>query len=91
VKSTEDQWVERFSKGDIGTGSAVGVGGGVKNVRENGKAGLTGRFGIAMDAAMTATMTRRTRWCWRTDLAGFLGLTDGEKAGFLLVLEWFEN
>jgi site-specific recombinase XerD len=69
----------------------MGGGGGVKNVRANNIRGLTGRFGVAMDAAMTATMTRRTRWCWRTDLAGFLGLTDGEKAGFLLVLEWFEN
>lgn len=32
-----------------------------------------------------------TRWCWRKDLAGFRGLTDRERAGFLLVLEWFEN
>ena len=63
----------------------MGGGGGVKNVRENSKMGLTGRFGVAMDAAMTATMTRRTRWCWRTDLAGFLGLTDGEKAGFWIL------
>jgi hypothetical protein len=37
VKSTEDQWVERFSKGDIGSGSSMGGGGGVKNVRENSK------------------------------------------------------
>jgi integron integrase len=36
-------------------------------------------------------MTRKTRWCWRTDLAGFRGLTDRERAGFLVVLEWFEN
>jgi integrase len=40
---------------------------------------------------MNATMTRATRWCWRKDLAGFRGLTDRERAGFLLVLEWFEN
>jgi site-specific recombinase XerD len=33
----------------------------------------------------------KTRWCWRKDLAGFRGLTDLERAGFLLVLEWFEN
>jgi integron integrase len=33
----------------------------------------------------------KTRWCWRKDLAGFRGLTDRERAGFLLVLEWFEN
>ena len=33
----------------------------------------------------------KTRWCWRTDLAEFRGLTDRERAGFLLVLEWFEN
>ena len=37
---------------------------------------------------MTAT---RTRWCWRRDLSEFRGLTDGERSGFLLVLEWFEN
>ena len=33
----------------------------------------------------------KTRWCWRKDLAEFRGLTDTERAGFLLVLEWFEN
>ena len=37
---------------------------------------------------MTAT---KARWCWRTDLAEFRGLTDRERAGYLLVLEWFEN
>jgi len=36
-------------------------------------------------------MTSKTRWCWRKDLADFRGLTDRERAGFLLVLEWFEN
>ncbi|MCF7674775.1 MAG: integron integrase [Akkermansiaceae bacterium] len=40
---------------------------------------------------MNATTTRKTRWCWRKDLAGFRGLSDRERAGFLLVLEWFEN
>ena len=40
---------------------------------------------------MNATTTRKARWCWRKDLAGFRGLTDRERAGFLLVLEWFEN
>jgi integron integrase len=33
----------------------------------------------------------KMRWCWRTDLAEFRGLTDRERNGFLLVLEWFEN
>lgn len=33
----------------------------------------------------------KTRWCWRKDLAEFRGLTDRERAGFLLLLEWFEN
>ena len=33
----------------------------------------------------------KTRWCWRKDLAEFRGLTDAERAGFLLLLEWFEN
>lgn len=37
---------------------------------------------------MSAT---KTRWCWRSDLAAFRGLTEGERSGFLLVLEWFEN
>ena len=37
---------------------------------------------------MTAT---KMRWCWRSDLAEFRGLSDLERAGFLLVLEWFEN
>jgi len=35
--------------------------------------------------------TPTTRWCWRNDLAGFRGLTDQERSGFLLLLEWFEN
>lgn len=33
----------------------------------------------------------RARCCWREDLAEFRGLTDSERSGFLLVLEWFEN
>ena len=33
----------------------------------------------------------KARWCWRDDLAEFRGLTDRERTGFLLVLEWFEN
>jgi hypothetical protein len=40
---------------------------------------------------MNATTTGKARWCWRKDLAGFRGLSDRERAGFLLVLEWFEN
>lgn len=35
--------------------------------------------------------TRTIRWCWRKDLAEFRGLDERSKAGFLLVLEWFEN
>ena len=30
-------------------------------------------------------------WCWRKDLSEFRGLSDFDRAGFLLVLEWFEN
>jgi len=37
---------------------------------------------------MSAT---KCRWCWRKDLSEFRGLTDRERTGFLLVLEWFEN
>jgi len=33
----------------------------------------------------------KMRWCWRKDLSGFRGISDQERAGFLLVLEWFEN
>ena len=33
----------------------------------------------------------KMRWCWRKDLAEFRGLTDPERAGFLVLLEWFEN
>ena len=33
----------------------------------------------------------KSRWCWRKDLSEFRGLSDRERAGFLLVLEWFEN
>ena len=35
--------------------------------------------------------TKKLRMCWRKDLAGFRGLSDQDKTGFLLVLEWFEN
>lgn len=35
--------------------------------------------------------TAQSRWCWRKDLAEFRGLSDPERSGFLLVLEWFEN
>ncbi|MCB1206610.1 MAG: integron integrase [Verrucomicrobiae bacterium] len=33
----------------------------------------------------------KVHWCWRKDLMEFRGLTDRERTGFLLVLEWFEN
>ncbi|MEP2776434.1 MAG: integron integrase [Luteolibacter sp.] len=33
----------------------------------------------------------KRRCCWRRDLAEFRGLTERERTGFLLVLEWFEN
>jgi len=39
----------------------------------------------------TETLKKKARWCWRKDLAAFRGLTDRERTGFLLVLEWFEN
>jgi len=34
---------------------------------------------------------KKLRMCWRKDLAAFRGLSDRDRAGFLLVLEWFEN
>jgi hypothetical protein len=33
----------------------------------------------------------KIRCCWRKDLSEFRGLTERERSGFLLVLEWFEN
>jgi integron integrase len=45
-------------------------------------------FLLFYDAIMN---TRLKRWCWRKDLSEFRGLTDRERAGFLLLLEWFEN
>lgn len=33
----------------------------------------------------------KNRLCWRKDLADFRGLTERERSGFLLILEWFEN
>ncbi len=39
----------------------------------------------------TSETQKMSRWCWRKDLAAFRGLTDRERTGFLLVLEWFEN
>ena len=44
-----------------------------------------------MNAMSTTEILKTARWCWRKDLAGYRGLTDCEKTGFLLVLEWFEN
>lgn len=34
---------------------------------------------------------KHTRWCWRKDLSEFRGLSDRERSGFLLLLEWFES
>jgi len=34
---------------------------------------------------------KKQRMCWRNDLSAFRGLSDQERMGFLLVLEWFEN
>jgi hypothetical protein len=33
----------------------------------------------------------KKRLCWRKDLSEFRGLTERERAGYLLVLEWLEN
>ena len=33
----------------------------------------------------------KTRWCWRKDLSEFRGLSERQRTGFMLVLEWFEN
>ena len=46
---------------------------------------------LPVNGMTTAEATKQARWCWRKDLAEFRGLTDRERTGFLLVLEWFEN
>ncbi|MEM1444398.1 MAG: tyrosine-type recombinase/integrase, partial [Verrucomicrobiota bacterium] len=33
----------------------------------------------------------KNRWCWRKDLRVFRGLSDFDRNGFLMLLEWFEN
>lgn len=40
---------------------------------------------------MTSNPSPNLRWCWRNDLSAFRGLTDQERSGFLMLLEWFEN
>lgn len=35
--------------------------------------------------------TTQTHWCWRKDLNDFRGLSDSDRNGFLMLLEWFEN
>lgn len=62
-----------------------------KTVREN-TFSLTKCSEIVFLNTMSTTEThKKSRWCWRKDLTAFRGLTDRERTGFLLVLEWFEN
>jgi len=35
--------------------------------------------------------TSVSRWCWRQDLAAFRGLSDQDRSGFFILLEWMEN
>jgi hypothetical protein len=49
---------------------------------------LTWFQGFLCWMTMTAMVTR---WCWRKDLSEFRGLSERERAGFLVFLEWFEN
>lgn len=46
---------------------------------------------VFVNIMSTTETQKKSRWCWRKDLAAFHGLTDRERTGFLLVLEWFEN
>jgi integron integrase len=41
--------------------------------------------------AFVMSASTKTRCCWRRDLAEFRNLTERERSGYLLVLEWFEN
>ena len=49
---------------------------------------LTVRSLVAIGFFMSAI---KTRWCWRKDLAGFRGMSDPERAAYLVLLEWFEH
>lgn len=44
-----------------------------------------------LNSMKAAPKEKKARWCWRKDLSEFRGLTDRERTGYLLVLEWFEN
>ena len=46
---------------------------------------LTAAFPTASRFSMSAL---KKRWSWSKDLSEFRGLSDRERAGFLLVLEW---
>ena len=46
-------------------------------------------FGGFLTTVMSAVVKKRL--CWRKDLVEFRGLSEQERTGFLLVLEWFEN
>ena len=49
---------------------------------------IDGSLAVSFLEDMIAT---KSRWCWRKDLAGFRGLSDRDRAGFLILLEWMEN
>jgi integron integrase len=51
--------------------------------------GLTSCFDLFKGIVIMIAI--KARWCWRSDLANFRGLSELERTGFLLVLEWFEN
>lgn len=53
--------------------------------------GLTLNWDDLICCGMNAVKKRTSRWCWRKDLSEFRGLSDAERAGFLVLLEWFEN
>jgi integron integrase len=59
----------------------------LKNVHTNTFC-LTQVSGVASFVVMDVI---KSRWCWRKDLAEFRGLSEREQAGFLVMLEWFEN
>lgn len=66
----------------------MGLRGDLKNGAQVNTFGLTRDFEAAWLRTMSAS---KLRWCWRRDLVEFRGLSDRERAGFQLVLEWFEN
>lgn len=72
----------------VGVSQGIGLPGGSEKYVHQNTFILTRQSFCYFMRFMSATTKR---WCWRKDLVGFRGLSEQERTGFLLVLEWFEN